>query len=333
MEAAAGGRNGFAGKNGPYIPLPAPPFISSAWQDQEPFAFGEAEGFFVGSMSMNTMFPNGILLDDDSSFFGSLVSDAGKEVVARGERSEKKKKKKVATMASSNGGGASVVKGQWTAEEDSTLVRLVKQHGVRKWSQIAKNLDGRIGKQCRERWHNHLRPDIKKDMWTEEEERQLVEAHIKYGNRWAEIAKHISGRSENSIKNHWNTTKRRLNAKRKSKRKTGSRCPPSILQDYIRSKTLNDYSDTAGSNTNTLSHDSLLHLLTFNDDDDDDDFLAPEAFIYPTSSDAAPEMDEGALEQEYSCGGKRDLDLVEMLSLQFSSSRSSSTTTAREVRY
>ncbi|WOL01033.1 hypothetical protein Cni_G09746 [Canna indica] len=117
MEVAAGGRNGFAGKNGPYIPVPTPPFISSAWQDQEPFAFREAEGFFVGSMGMNMMFHNAILLDD-SRFFGSLMSDAGKEVVARGERSEKKKK--VVTMASSNGGGGtSVVKAQWTAEEDS----------------------------------------------------------------------------------------------------------------------------------------------------------------------------------------------------------------------
>ncbi|OWM65441.1 hypothetical protein CDL15_Pgr009031 [Punica granatum] len=54
-----------------------------------------------------------------------------------------------------------VVKGQWTIEEDRLLVRLVEQFGVRKWSHIAQMLPGRIGKQCRERWHNHLRPDIK----------------------------------------------------------------------------------------------------------------------------------------------------------------------------
>ncbi|KAF4349002.1 hypothetical protein F8388_008957 [Cannabis sativa] len=56
------------------------------------------------------------------------------------------------------------VKGQWTVEEDRILIGLVEEHGVRKWSYIAQMLPGRIGKQCRERWHNHLRPDIKIDL-------------------------------------------------------------------------------------------------------------------------------------------------------------------------
>lgn len=87
---------------------------------------------------------------------------------------------------------------------------------------------------------------LQKETWTEEEERMLVEAHKKFGNKWAEIAKHVPGRSENSIKNHWNATKRRQNAKRRSKRKTGSRGgkpEPSILQDYIRSKTISNLKD------------------------------------------------------------------------------------------
>ncbi|KAJ6302020.1 hypothetical protein OIU77_016177 [Salix suchowensis] len=58
-------------------------------------------------------------------------------------------------------GRSQVIKGQWSPQEDRLLVHLVKQYGIKKWSLIAKMLEGRVGKQCRERWHNHLRPDIK----------------------------------------------------------------------------------------------------------------------------------------------------------------------------
>jgi len=82
-------------------------------------------------------------------------------------------------------------KGAWTKEEDACVVQLVTKHGAKKWSFIASHLDGRVGKQCRERWHNHLDPSINKGPWTPAEDDMLCREHMRLGNRWAEIAKSL----------------------------------------------------------------------------------------------------------------------------------------------
>lgn len=114
----------------------------------------------------------------------------------------------------SAGGGIVLKKGPWTSSEDAILVEYVKKHGEGNWNAVQKHSGlFRCGKSCRLRWANHLRPNLKKGAFTAEEERLIIELHAKMGNKWARMAAHLPGRTDNEIKNYWNTRiKRRQRA-------------------------------------------------------------------------------------------------------------------------
>ncbi|KAL1560729.1 transcription factor MYB41-like [Salvia divinorum] len=97
-------------------------------------------------------------------------------------------------------------KGPWTPEEDEKLSRYIHAHGAGNWRNLPKNAGlQRCGKSCRLRWTNYLRPDIKRGRFSFEEEETIIQLHSVLGNKWSAIAARLPGRTDNEIKNYWNT--------------------------------------------------------------------------------------------------------------------------------
>ncbi|KAL8471621.1 hypothetical protein ACS0TY_029030 [Phlomoides rotata] len=103
-------------------------------------------------------------------------------------------------------------KGPWTPEEDQKLLAYIEEHGHGSWRALpAKAGLQRCGKSCRLRWTNYLRPDIKRGKFSSQEEQTIIQLHALLGNRWSAIATHLAKRTDNEIKNYWNThLKKRL---------------------------------------------------------------------------------------------------------------------------
>ncbi|GLT29785.1 hypothetical protein SLA2020_046300 [Shorea laevis] len=156
-------------------------------------------------------------------------------------------------------------KGPWTPEEDMKLINYIQIHGAGNWCNLPKNAGlQRCGKSCRLRWTNYLRPDIKRGRFSFEEEETIIKLHSVLGNKWSAIAARLPGRTDNEIKNYWNTHIRKRLLRNGIDPVTHSRRLDlldlsSILNSTLCNQTLLSLSSLLG--TQALLNPNLLRLV------------------------------------------------------------------------
>mmetsp|Transcript_6077 Transcript_6077/g.14735 ORF Transcript_6077/g.14735 Transcript_6077/m.14735 type:complete len:210 (+) Transcript_6077:489-1118(+) len=143
----------------------------------------------------------------------NLITSATDDAVGEGfdsesyddERSREKRK-------AEDGGPESKKRRRWTPEEDTLLTRLQREEGHKGWEHIGNQFPGRTSRQVRLRYVNHLREGLKSSVdeaFSAEEDELILHLQRECGNKWSQIARHMQGRSDNAIKNRWNTLMRR----------------------------------------------------------------------------------------------------------------------------
>ncbi|KAF8030928.1 hypothetical protein BT93_D0195 [Corymbia citriodora subsp. variegata] len=135
-------------------------------------------------------------------------------------------------LKSSKNSSTTVKKGTWSAEEDQKLIAYIRRFGIWNWTHMPKPAGlARTGKSCRLRWMNYLRPNIRHGNITKEEEDLIIELQQRLGNKWAAIVARLPGRTDNEIKNYWNTRlKKRVNNRNKLQIRTA--CDIKVKPDH-----------------------------------------------------------------------------------------------------